>query len=78
MEKQHAIIFLIKNKIITLVVLFLMKITRTLRVHSLSWFAGGRITYRHAKALLNLASTIHRFSIRLLRFVTPPALHRGN
>jgi len=78
MEKQHSIIFLIKNKTIALVVLFLMKITRALRVNALAWFAGGKINYRHAKALLNLASAIHRFSFRLLRFATPPALKRGN
>ncbi len=77
MEKRHALIFLIKNKTIVLVVLFLMKITRILRVRALAGFAGGKINYRHTKALLNLASAIHRFSIRLLRFVTSPALKGG-
>lgn len=78
MEKQHSIIFLIKNRTIALMILFLMKITRTLRVHALAWYAGGKINHQHAKSLLNLASAINRLSIRLLRFVTTPALKRGN
>ncbi|MFT2153651.1 hypothetical protein, partial [Klebsiella pneumoniae] len=61
-------------KTIALIVLFLMKITRTLRVRALAWYAGGKINYQHTKALLNLASAIHRFSIRLLRFISLPAL----
>ncbi|WP_154045671.1 hypothetical protein [Klebsiella variicola] len=74
MEKQHSLIFLIKNKTIALIVLFLMKITRTLRVRALAWYAGGKINYQHTKALLNLASATHHFSIRLLRFISLPAL----
>jgi hypothetical protein len=49
MEKQHSIIFLIKNKTIALIVLFLMKITRTLRVRALAWYAGGRLTINTLK-----------------------------
>ncbi|QIX97287.1 hypothetical protein [Cedecea sp. FDAARGOS_727] len=78
MEKHYSIIFLIKNRTIALMILFLMKITRTLRVRALAWYAGGKINYQHSKSLLNLASAINRLSIRLLRFVTTPALKRGN
>lgn len=72
MEKQPSLIFLIKNKTIVLMTLFLMKITRASRIHALAWYAGGRISYRHTKLLLTFASTLNRFSIRLLRFVTTP------
>lgn len=78
MEKQYSIISLIKNKTITLMILFLIKITRTLRVSALAWYVGGRLSYRHAKALLNFASGIQRYSIRLLQFITTPAQKRGN
>lgn len=51
MEKQHSIIFLIKNKTIALIVLFLMKITRTLRVRALAWHGTpeGRLTINTLK-----------------------------
>ncbi|MBS1207094.1 MAG: hypothetical protein H6R25_3993 [Proteobacteria bacterium] len=78
MEKQTPIIFLIKNKTIRLMILFLMKITRALRVRALAWYAGGKISYRHTKLLLIFACTMNRFSIRLLRCVTTPAHKRGN
>ncbi len=73
MEKRHSIIFLIKNKTIALIVLFLMKITAPFA--SVPGMVRRRkINYQHTKALLNLASAIHRFSIRLLRFISLPAL----
>lgn len=76
MEKQPSIIFLIKNKTIAFMILFLMKITRALRVHALPWYARGKISYRYTKLLLIFASTMNRFSIRLLRFVTTPVHKR--
>jgi hypothetical protein len=73
MEKQHSLIFLIKNKTIALIVLFLMKITAPFA--SVPWHGTPeKINYQHTKALLNLASATHRFSIRLLRFISLPAL----
>lgn len=78
MEKQISIIFLIKNKTIRLMILFLMKITRAVRVRALAWYAGGKISYRHTTLFLIFAGTINRFSIRLLRCVAVPVHKRGN
>jgi len=77
MEKQLSIIFLIKNKILCLMILFLMEMTRSLRTQALAWFVRGLITHRQTRKLLDIASTIHRFAIYMLRFVTPPARKRG-
>jgi len=77
MEKQNSTLFLIKNKALILIVLFLMEITRAIRTRALAGYFKGIITYRQTKELLKFASGIHRISIRLLRFITPPAHKRG-
>ncbi|SCC67523.1 hypothetical protein [Kosakonia oryziphila] len=78
MEKQTPFIFLIKNKTTMLMILFLMKITRALRVRALAWYAGGKISYRHTKLLLIFACIMNRFSLRLLRCVITPVHKREN
>lgn len=77
MEKQHSLLFLIKNKALILMVLFLIGIARTARIRAFTGYFTGIITYRQTKKLLNFASDIHRISIRLLRFITPAVHKRG-
>ena len=74
---KRGVILLIKNKIIFGVVLFLMKITRILRVNSLKWYSKEKISYTQTKTILDFASAINRISIRLLRFTKAPSLKKG-
>jgi hypothetical protein len=74
---KRGVILLIKNKIIFGVVLFLMKITRTLRVNSIKWYSKEQISYTQTKTILDFASAINRISIRLLRFTKAPSLKKG-
>lgn len=77
MKHNVPVIFLIKNKIIILLVLFLMKIARTLRVRGFAWYTAEKISYRNIKSLLGFASANNHFSIRLLRFTKVPSLNKG-
>lgn len=77
MEKHYSLPFLIKNKALVLMVLFLMGIARTLRTRTLTGYLRGNITYRKSKKRLKFASSIHRISVRLLHRITPPTHKRG-
>jgi len=77
MKHNLPVIFLIKNKIIILLVLFLMKIVRTLRIHAFAWYAAEKINYRNITSILDFASAINRIAIRLLRFIKVPSLNKG-
>lgn len=76
-KPKRGVILPIKNKIICWVVLFLMKITRILRVNSMKWYTKEKISYTQTKAILDFASAINRISIRLLRFTKAPSLKKG-
>lgn len=77
MKKAHAVILLIKNKIIIGIVLFLMKITRRLRVYCIKKYTAETLSYTQTKNLLDFASAINRIAIRLLRFIKAPSLKKG-
>ncbi|TNV17337.1 hypothetical protein FH968_18265 [Buttiauxella sp. B2] len=77
MKQYSSAFLLIKNKVIMLVVLFLMKINRVLQTVGLRYYRSGEISHRQIKLLLNVASVIHRLSMALLRCYKSITLKKG-
>jgi len=63
------VVLFIKNKTIIIMVLFLMKIAKMLRLGGMRLYVDGKIGNKKIKLILNWAHIIHRFSLKLLRIV---------
>jgi len=63
------VVLFIKNKTIILMVLFLMKIAKMLRLGGMRLYVDGKIGNKKIKLIFDWAYIIHRFSLKLLRIV---------
>jgi len=68
-ERLYVEYLFIKNKILLLLVLFLIKVAKELRKLSLYLYINEKISGKRIKSLMDLSLSIHRSALVLLRRV---------